>query len=341
MGSKKLELLVFLLPFLIFFPQNLHSDIPPPAMADRISVCNSAIFPDFCMSVLSPIQPGSNLYDFGRFSIARALLRAEKFSRMIKKQLARRSSLSQTAVRALEDCDLLSELNINFLLTTAEAVNSSDALQDKQVERSQTLLSALLTNQQTCLESLQLASSGRSLRNELSAPISDDTKLFSLSLHLFSRAWVHRKKPRSNPGDGFVHGAQFSLTMSRSNREIFRSAAGRRLVMTSSPPSTSNFFVKTVVVVSKGPNSNFSEIAAAVASAPNNTDGKSGYYLIYVTAGVYEEYVEVPSYKQYIMMVGDGINRTIITGNRSVVDGWTTFNSATFGTSPYKIFIFF
>ena len=31
------------------------------------------------------------------------------------------------------------------------------------------------------------------------------------------------------------------------------------------------------------------------------------------------------------MLLGDGINRTVITGNRSVVDGWTTFNSATFG----------
>ncbi|XP_027363394.1 probable pectinesterase/pectinesterase inhibitor 7 isoform X2 [Abrus precatorius] len=30
------------------------------------------------------------------------------------------------------------------------------------------------------------------------------------------------------------------------------------------------------------------------------------------------------------MMVGDGINKTIITGSRSVSDGWTTFKSATF-----------
>ena len=31
------------------------------------------------------------------------------------------------------------------------------------------------------------------------------------------------------------------------------------------------------------------------------------------------------------MMVGDGIGQTVVTGNRSVVDGWTTFQSATFG----------
>ncbi|KAF3494175.1 hypothetical protein DY000_02051766 [Brassica cretica] len=36
-----------------------------------------------------------------------------------------------------------------------------------------------------------------------------------------------------------------------------------------------------------------------------------------------------------MMMIGDGINQTVVTGNRSVVDGWTTFNSATFAvTAP-------
>ncbi|URD79414.1 pectinesterase [Musa troglodytarum] len=30
------------------------------------------------------------------------------------------------------------------------------------------------------------------------------------------------------------------------------------------------------------------------------------------------------------MMIGEGINQTVITGNHSVADGWTTFNSSTF-----------
>jgi hypothetical protein len=36
------------------------------------------------------------------------------------------------------------------------------------------------------------------------------------------------------------------------------------------------------------------------------------------------------------MMIGDGINKTIITGNHSVVDGWTTFGSPTFGNFTSK-----
>ncbi|KAF7813964.1 pectinesterase [Senna tora] len=45
--------------------------------------------------------------------------------------------------------------------------------------------------------------------------------------------------------------------------------------------------------------------------------------------GVYRENVEVPKTKTYLMFVGDGRTNTIITGSRNVVDGSTTFNSAT------------
>ncbi|KAJ1402375.1 Pectinesterase, catalytic [Sesbania bispinosa] len=75
---------------------------------------------------------------------------------------------------------------------------------------------------------------------------------------------------------------------------------------------------------------NFTTINDAIAAAPNKTSSTAGYFLIYVTAGVYEENVSIDKKKTYLMMVGDGINKTIITGNRSVVDGWTTFKSATF-----------
>lgn len=67
-----------------------------------------------------------------------------------------------------------------------------------------------------------------------------------------------------------------------------------------------------------------------MAAAPNSSNGSNGYFLIYVVASVYEEYVNIAITKKYLMMIGVGINRTIITGNRSVADGWTTFDTATF-----------
>ncbi|XP_078445496.1 pectinesterase-like [Wolffia australiana] len=292
-------------------------------------ICDSTPHPNLCKSTL-PSSHTDDLHYYGRFSIARSLTQARKFSKMVKKKLAKSSSsLSTLSVRALQDCDLLSDLNVDFLQSTGRTLNSSDTLLDPQAEEAQTLLSALLTNQQTCLEGLQLASSDWSLRAELASPIANDTKLFSLSLALFSHAWKKKKKKKrekknkTSLGDIF-----FPLAGSRRHAKRFPSSGGNRLrKITSRLP----IIVRSAVVVGKKRRfNNFTSIKEAVMAGPDDADGRNGYHVIYVTAGVYDECVEVPANKQYIMMIGDGINRTVVTGNRSVVDGWTTFNSATF-----------
>lgn len=67
---------------------------------------------------------------------------------------------------------------------------------------------------------------------------------------------------------------------------------------------------------------------AAINAAPEMSEKR---YVIHVKKGVYKEYVEVPKKKWNLMLVGDGMGVTVITGNRNVFDGWTTFRSATLG----------
>ncbi|KAK9202487.1 hypothetical protein WN944_017698 [Citrus x changshan-huyou] len=55
--------------------------------------------------------------------------------------------------------------------------------------------------------------------------------------------------------------------------------------------------------------------------------------VIYVKSGVYDEKVEIARHMNNIMFVGDGIDRTIVTGHRNVPDGSTTSSPATFGVS--------
>lgn len=83
-----------------------------------------------------------------------------------------------------------------------------------------------------------------------------------------------------------------------------------------------------VLTVSPDGTGNFSTITDAINFAPNNSVDR---VIIYVREGVYEENVAIPSYKPNIVLLGDGSDVTVITGNRSVVDGWTTFRSATLG----------
>ncbi|KAL4393703.1 hypothetical protein AHAS_Ahas02G0078500 [Arachis hypogaea] len=78
-----------------------------------------------------------------------------------------------------------------------------------------------------------------------------------------------------------------------------------------------------MVVVSKDGSENFITINAAIAAAPNNTASNDGYFLVFIKKGVYEEYVSIAKNKKHLMLVGDGINQTIITSDRNVVDGST------------------
>ncbi|KAI8525161.1 hypothetical protein RHMOL_Rhmol13G0207400 [Rhododendron molle] len=84
--------------------------------------------------------------------------------------------------------------------------------------------------------------------------------------------------------------------------------------------------IKANVVVAKDGSGNYKTVTEAVASAPNN--GKTRY-VIKVKKGTYKENVRIGSSKKNVMLVGDGMDSTIITGSLNVIDGSTTFNSAT------------
>lgn len=257
------------------------------------------------------------------------------FLNLVDKYLHRGSTLSATAVRALQDCRTLGELNLDFLSSSFQTVNKTARfLPSLQADDIQTLLSAILTNQQTCLDGLKDTASAWSVRNGLSIPLSNDTKLYSVSLALFTKGWVpSRKNKVSSPLHqtrkqlGFKNG-RLPLKMSSRTRAIYESVSRRKLLQTS---VGDDVVVRDIVTVSQDGSGNFTTINDAIAAAPNKSVSTDGYFLIYVTAGVYEEYVSIDKKKTYLMMVGDGINQTIITGNHSVVDGWTTFSSATFG----------
>ncbi|XP_057439159.1 pectinesterase-like [Lotus japonicus] len=85
--------------------------------------------------------------------------------------------------------------------------------------------------------------------------------------------------------------------------------------------------VKPNVVVAKDGSGQFKSVEAAIASYPK---GFKGRYVIYVKAGVYNEYITVPKSAANILMYGDGPTKTIITGRKNFADGVKTMQTATF-----------
>ncbi|OIW12975.1 hypothetical protein TanjilG_15424 [Lupinus angustifolius] len=315
----------FLLILLPLFATLALGDTPPTTTVSPGTICKSTPDPSYCKSVL-PTQNGS-VYDYGRISVKKSISEATKFLNLVNIYLQKSSTISTPEIRALQDCKSLAELNLDFLSSSFQTVNkTSSFLQSSQADDIQTLLSAILTNQQTCFDGLQ----STSLKNGFSSSISNDTKLFSVSLALFTKGWVpsHKNRPSTfHPTKkhlGFQNG-RLPLKMSSRTRAIYESVSNRKLLQVT---VNNNVMVRDIVVVSQDGSGNFTTINDAIAAAPNKSSSTDGYFLIYVTAGVYDENVAIDKKKTYLMMVGDGINQTIITGNRSVVDGWTTFNSA-------------
>ncbi|KAL5565976.1 hypothetical protein UlMin_029140 [Ulmus minor] len=263
--------------------------------------------PNFLMTIKS-----ISIHDFGRFFFTNSIKSTNHFLSLVKSYLKHSFSLSEPTIRALEDCHLLSRLNLDNLLNTCQTIDSTNStLDSSKAYYFQTYLSAVLTNQETCLDGLQeaISSTNSSVKNGLYASLSNGTKLYSMCLALFKRGWVGNYKKR-------YHMPRFSNSI----------ISGRKLL----PTSLVNDLVSQKVVVNQDGSGNFTTINEAVAAAPNNTATSGKYFVIHVVRGVFEEYVSIAKNKQNLMLIGDGINQTVITGNRSVIDGWTTFNSATF-----------
>ncbi|WCJ19054.1 Plant invertase/pectin methylesterase inhibitor superfamily [Euphorbia peplus] len=243
-----------------------------------------------------------------------------------------------TEISALEDCHELTQLNVDYLDTISVELKSAGSLDDELVERVSSLLSGIVTNQQTCFDGLVESKSG--IAALLSAPLSNVTQLYSVSLALMTRALdVNLKKNKRNRNQR----GKLPLTRVREPlRALIKALHKSSACGNSSCPKkgrnladldANGILINDTVVVSQYGTDNFTSIGDAIRIAPNNTKAEDGYFVIYVRQGYYEEYVIVPKNKKNILLIGDGINQTIITGNHSVIDGWTTFNSSTFAVS--------
>ncbi|KAG0453869.1 hypothetical protein HPP92_025173 [Vanilla planifolia] len=87
---------------------------------------------------------------------------------------------------------------------------------------------------------------------------------------------------------------------------------------------------KADVVVAQDGSGDFKTINAAVALLNRRKEG-GRRVVIHVKAGVYRENVLIGGWLRNLVFVGDGIDKTIVTSNRSFHDGHTTIRSATFG----------
>ncbi|MFS7986339.1 putative pectinesterase [Helianthus anomalus] len=74
----------------------------------------------------------------------------------------------------------------------------------------------------------------------------------------------------------------------------------------------------------------FNSINEALKEIP--VEGENTY-VIYVKEGIYNEIIRIPKNLTHIMVMGDGPDRTKITGSLNFIDGVTTYHTATFAVA--------
>uniref|UniRef100_A0A3Q7EGF0 Pectinesterase catalytic domain-containing protein n=1 Tax=Solanum lycopersicum TaxID=4081 RepID=A0A3Q7EGF0_SOLLC len=84
-------------------------------------------------------------------------------------------------------------------------------------------------------------------------------------------------------------------------------------------------------IVSKDGTGNFNTIVGAILAAPDHSVKP---FFIKIKKDTYEEYIRVEKKKINIVLIGEGMDNTIITGNRSFVDGNKTYDTATVARTP-------
>ncbi|KAL6626500.1 hypothetical protein ACP70R_030226 [Stipagrostis hirtigluma subsp. patula] len=188
-------------------------------------------------------------------------------------------------------------------------------------------LSAAVGNQDTCVEGFR-GTDGRLLRR-VEAAVAQLTQLVSnlLAMHKRLRSitpLLHHAPTGSNGTAGAGAGSELPpwvMDVAGGGEELMRAhGAGRKKKKAT----------RVDVVVAQDGSGRYRTVSEAVARAPSHSKRR---YVIYVKRGVYHENVEVRKKKTNIVIVGEGMGETVISGSRSFSGGWTTFRSATFAVS--------
>ncbi|KAI3968493.1 hypothetical protein MKX01_007803 [Papaver californicum] len=283
------------------------------------SNCEGTLYPQLCISTLDSLFPGVSLKTKSISQLISAIIDHAvdivKISASdctgIKNKF--RNELDPRENRALDDCLELFEdtiFDLDEALSDLQTQNTSA----KRYHQLQTLLSASMTNQFTCLDGF-FYSKGK-IRKQIEKRLYTISHLVSNSLAMLEKIPKEQKK---TPEDEQVF-PEYGEMVDGFPRWV--AIKDRRLLQA----STNAIAMSFDMVVAKDGSGNFTTISEAVAAAPKSSNKR---IVIYIKEGAYFENVEVVKKKTMLMFIGDGIGKTVVKANRNVVDGWTTFRSAT------------
>ncbi|CAK9143272.1 unnamed protein product [Ilex paraguariensis] len=222
---------------------------------------------------------------------------------------------------AISDClDLLdlSADELTWTLSASQNPNGKDNSTGHITADMRTWLSAALGNQDTCQEGFDGTNS--IVKSLVAESLNQVTSLIIDILSMVRQVPDTKSKGGPVNGRGASYHPERKLKSSSGHFPNWVKRKDQRKLLQKKG-------VLADAIIAADGTGNFTNIMDAVSAAPDQSLSR---YVIYIKKGVYREYVEISKKKWNLMMVGEGMDVTVISGNRSFSDGWTTYRSATF-----------
>ncbi|CAL1374023.1 unnamed protein product [Linum trigynum] len=285
-----------------------HHDIQNDAAAMKsvAAVCGVTLYKDSCYQTLSSAAKSGHLHpeDLFKLSVQVAIGAVEKASDYFSKTS---KNYDNATAAAVADCVELLDLAADHLNDTYSSSSSGPTNVADVVDDVRTWLSSAATYQDTCLDGLRETG----VVDGDVAGMRNATELTSNSLAIVT--WMGkvagslgRRRRLLGHGPEWVYG---------------RAGYYRELLAEKGEDLKKN----ADAVVGNG--GKYKTIEKALKAVPKKSKER---FVIYVKKGVYKENVKVEKTMWNVVMVGDGMDATVVTGGLNVVDGTPTFGTATF-----------
>lgn len=227
---------------------------------------------------------------------------------------------------ALEDCKELLQSAIHELEASGVLVKESTLADvNQRAGELKNWLGAVVAYQQSCLDGFDTDGEKKVQEQLQSGSLDNVGKLTGLALDVVS---------------GISHILQsldLNLALKPASRRLLEvdhegyptwvSAADRKLLAQLDAPG--NGGILPHATVAQDGSGQFRTVLDAINSYPKNHQGR---FIIYVKAGIYDEYITVKKKNVNLLIYGDGPMNTIITGRKNYAEGTKTMRTATFST---------
>lgn len=300
--------------------------LPPPALTPAASlkaVCSVTQYPASCFSSISSIA-SSNTTDpeLLKLSLKVAIDELSSLSHYPTKLKAETNDIRLKS--ALQVCETMFDDaldRLNDSATSLEVGEGEKLLSDSKISDLKTWLSTAITDQETCLDSLEELNATKHFNatvvEEMKAAMQNSTEYASNSLAIVARILGLLTDLNIR-----IHRRLLGFEKAGSEFPAWVSPTERRLLQESKP--TPN------VIVAQDGSGNVLTINDAVKLVGKKNESR---FVIYVKEGKYVENVILDKHMWNVMIYGDGKTKTLISGSHNFVDGTPTFATATFAVA--------